>query len=170
MVAKFLNLNNLSWTRGPFALSNDGRKKWATVCVLEYNHAQESHTCHFYRFFCHICRTTVCWDPQILRSWQRDVTTFLIEHVANNRYGNIKRNLSWGCVGVVSNYNAKPFMGKEDTYHLVTAWSSGKSAGCCNPEAPSFSPLLAAIWICSRINWNTRLITASNKIRHEIPF
>ena len=26
-------------------------------------------------FFCHICRTTVCWDPEILLQWQRDVTT-----------------------------------------------------------------------------------------------
>ena len=31
MVAKLLNLNNLSWQRRPFALSSDGRKVWATV-------------------------------------------------------------------------------------------------------------------------------------------
>ena len=30
----------------------------------------------------------------------------------------------------MSNYTAKPFMGKEDTYHFVTVWPSGKSAGC----------------------------------------
>ena len=103
----------------------------------------------------------------IMATWRNDFSHWAC---GNNRYGNIKCNLSWGCVGVVSNYTAKPLMGKEDTYHLVTAWPSGKSSGCCNPEAPSFSPLLAAIWICSRINWNTRLIIASNKIRHEIPF
>ena len=33
------------------------------------NHAQESH------FSCHICRTMVCRDPEILLPWQRDVTT-----------------------------------------------------------------------------------------------
>ena len=26
-------------------------------------------------FFCHICGTTVCWDPDILLPWQRGVTT-----------------------------------------------------------------------------------------------
>ena len=26
-------------------------------------------------FFCHICRTTVCWGPEILHPWQRDVKT-----------------------------------------------------------------------------------------------
>ena len=30
----------------------------------------------------------------------------------------------------MSNYTAKPFMGKEDTYHFATVWPSGKSAGC----------------------------------------
>ena len=34
MVAKFLDLNNLSWQRRPFALSNDKRKVWATVLFL----------------------------------------------------------------------------------------------------------------------------------------
>ena len=31
----------------------------------------------FLFFFCHICRTSVCWDPGILLPWQRDVTTSL---------------------------------------------------------------------------------------------
>ena len=45
--------------------------------VPESSQAQESHTCQFFRFFfCHIFRTTVCWDPDILlSSWTRDVTT-----------------------------------------------------------------------------------------------
>ena len=29
-------------------------------------------------FFCHICRTTVCWNPNLLLPWQRDVTTSLL--------------------------------------------------------------------------------------------
>ena len=39
MVAKVLNLNNLSWQRQPFALSNDGRKGYSFV--PECNYAQE---------------------------------------------------------------------------------------------------------------------------------
>ena len=32
--------------------------------VPEWNHAQESHTCHFFLFyFCNIYKTMVCWDP-----------------------------------------------------------------------------------------------------------
>ena len=34
MVAKFLELNNLSWQRQPFALSNDGKDSRATVWFL----------------------------------------------------------------------------------------------------------------------------------------
>ena len=34
IVAKFLNLNNLSWQRWPFALLKDGRKVWATILLL----------------------------------------------------------------------------------------------------------------------------------------
>ena len=33
-------------------------------------------TCQFFFiFFCHICRTMVCWDPEILLPWQHDVVT-----------------------------------------------------------------------------------------------
>ena len=34
MVAKFLDLNNLSWQRRPSAFLNNGRKVWATVLFL----------------------------------------------------------------------------------------------------------------------------------------
>ena len=50
MVAKFLDLNNLSWQRRPFALSNDGRKLWATILILSAI-MHRSHACHLYRFF-----------------------------------------------------------------------------------------------------------------------
>ena len=75
MVAKFLDLNNCSWQRRPFAFSNDGRKVWATI-LIQSAIIHRSHACHFYRFFssCYICRTTACWDPEILLPWQRDVT------------------------------------------------------------------------------------------------
>ena len=53
MVAKFLDLNNLSWQRRPFVLSNDGKKIVGYRFVPECNQVQESHTCQFLCFFCH---------------------------------------------------------------------------------------------------------------------
>ena len=29
-----------------------------------------------FSFFCHICKTTICWDPEIVLPWQRTVTPF----------------------------------------------------------------------------------------------
>ena len=43
----------------------------------------------------------------------------------------------------MSNYTAKPFMGKEDTYHFVTVWPSGKSAGCPGGDWVFFG------WVCA---------------------
>ena len=59
MVAKFLDLNNLSWRRRPFALSNDGIKVWATVLLRVQSCSGKSHMSIFFSFICHICRTTV---------------------------------------------------------------------------------------------------------------
>ena len=53
-------------------------KKNMDYCfVPECNHAKESHESQFFRFFFvrHICRTTVCWDPETLLPWQRDAVT-----------------------------------------------------------------------------------------------
>ena len=33
------------------AVSNNGRKVWATILFLSGYHAQEIHTCHFFIFF-----------------------------------------------------------------------------------------------------------------------
>ena len=54
------------------------RKSMGYRFVPECNHAPETHTCQFFRFFffCYISRTgTVCWDPEMLLPWQRDVMT-----------------------------------------------------------------------------------------------
>ena len=51
--------------------------------VPECNHAQESHACIF---FCHICRTADCWDPEILLPWQRDVASCLHYGGRGGRY------------------------------------------------------------------------------------
>ena len=78
MVAKFLDLNNLSWGRRSLALSNDRGKVWATVLFLRaIMHRKFIHVNFFvFFFFCYISRTgTVCWDPEMLLPWQREVTT-----------------------------------------------------------------------------------------------
>ena len=75
MVAKLLSLNNLSWQRRPFALSNGGRKVWATVLFLTAIMKRKVVLVNFFILFCQICRTTVCWDPENLLPWQLDVTS-----------------------------------------------------------------------------------------------
>ena len=77
MVAKLLNLNNLSWQRRPFALSNDGRKVTATVLFLSAIMKRKVVLVNFFILFCQICTTTVCWDPENLLPWQSDVTSHL---------------------------------------------------------------------------------------------
>ena len=77
MVAKLLSLNNLSWQRRPFALSNGGRKVWATVLFLTAIMKRKVVLVNFFILFCQICRTTVCWDPENLLPWQRNVTSHL---------------------------------------------------------------------------------------------
>ena len=73
MVAKFLDLKNLSWQRRPFLLSNNRRKVWATVLFLSaIMHRKVIHVNFFVFSSCHIWRTAVCWDPDILLPWQRD--------------------------------------------------------------------------------------------------
>ena len=62
-------INNLSWQRRPFTCwtmeENYGLLFcfWKVLLVI------------FFHFSCHIGKTTVCWDPEILLPWQRDVTT-----------------------------------------------------------------------------------------------
>ena len=74
MVAKFLDLNNLSWQRRPFVLSNDGKKIVGYRFVPECNQVQESHTCQFLCFFCHthgslrsrkFFSTMATWRPRL---------------------------------------------------------------------------------------------------------
>ena len=103
MVAKFLDLNNISRQRRPFPLSNDGRKVWATLLNLSaikresakrtgpiyanlflwklfeiflgaLMHRKVIHV-NFFPFFCDIGKVKVSWDPKILLPWQRDVMT-----------------------------------------------------------------------------------------------
>ena len=76
MVAKFLDLNNLSWQRRPFTLSNHQRKVWDTVLFLSAMMHRKGIHVNFFHFFCHICRTTVSWGPpEFLLQWQHDIMT-----------------------------------------------------------------------------------------------
>ena len=77
MVTKFLDLNNISGGRRSFVLSNDRGKVWATVLFLNaIMHRKFIHVNFFVFFLCYISSTgTVCWDPEMLLPWQRDVTT-----------------------------------------------------------------------------------------------
>ena len=72
MVAKCLDLNSLCWWRRPFAFSNDARKVWATVLFLSAIIRRKVTNVNFFRFFffcCHICRSSVYYNPEILIPW-----------------------------------------------------------------------------------------------------
>ena len=75
MVAKFLNLNNLSWQRQPFALSNDGRKEWASVYFLSAIMYKEVIYDNFLRFFLSYLPNHGLLRSRNLLPWQRDTTT-----------------------------------------------------------------------------------------------
>ena len=74
--SKFLILTDLSWQRWLFALSNDGRKAWANVLFLSaIMHRNKVIHVNFFSFFCLICRTTICWDPEFfatMTTWRND--------------------------------------------------------------------------------------------------
>ena len=73
-----LVIANLNWLAEFQDLDRDGHIHCRT---MKAKYAQERlHTCHFlfvFFFFCHICRTSVSWDPGILLPCQREVTTSL---------------------------------------------------------------------------------------------
>ena len=79
--SKLISRISGSRQRRLFSLSNDGSQVWATVLFPSaIMHRKDCMHVIFFRFlffFCHICRTSVCWDPEILLPWQSDVTTFL---------------------------------------------------------------------------------------------
>ena len=66
MVSKFLDLNNFSWQRRPFALSNDGRKVWAIVLSLSATQRKLIRVNFFVFFFCHsLLRSTEILIPRL---------------------------------------------------------------------------------------------------------
>ena len=75
MVALFLNLNNLSWQRRPFALSNDGRKEWASVYFWSAILHRKVIYDNFLRFFLSYLSNHGLLRSRNLLPWQRDTTT-----------------------------------------------------------------------------------------------
>ena len=74
MVAKFLDLNNLSSQQQPFALSNDGSEAWATVLLLSaIIHRKVIHVNFFSFFFLPDLQ-----DHSLLRS--RHFATMVTQH------------------------------------------------------------------------------------------
>jgi len=69
-----------SWQRRRFALSNDGRKVWATVLFLSVIMRRKVLHVNLFAIFCHICWTTVCWDPETMATkgaWCNDFSSLL---------------------------------------------------------------------------------------------
>ena len=135
MVSKFLDLKNLSWQSRPFLLSNNRRKVWATVLFLSaIIHRKVIHVNCFVFSFCHIWRTTGCWDPEILLPWQRDVTTS--ETPEGNHCKSVKRSRN--------DRNARRRVGSpskaasliRQTIYAVSSWFCGKR--CYNVGALKF--------------------------------
>ena len=88
MVARFLDHNNLSWQRQHLHRQMMQERyrlyglRWAIVLFLSaIRHRNVIHV-NFFIFFCHICRTTVYWDPGILLARQSDVDNFSSLHQA----------------------------------------------------------------------------------------
>ena len=72
MEVKFLDRSNL--TKAIYIVN-----RGLTFCSWVQSYAGKSPLMSilmlFVFFSCHICRTTVCWVPEILLPWKRDVTT-----------------------------------------------------------------------------------------------
>ena len=80
MVARFVDVNNLSWQRRAFDFRTMEEKYGLTFCSWMQSYTGKSYMSIIFSFCfiflpCHICMTTVCWDPDICLPWQRDVTT-----------------------------------------------------------------------------------------------
>ena len=90
MVARFLDLNNLSWQRRPFALSGDGRKLWATILFLSAI-IHRSHACQIVLFFFFL---PYLQDHALLRSrsfatmvtWRNDFSSLFLLIRLNSRF------------------------------------------------------------------------------------
>ena len=80
MVARFVDVNNLSWQRRPFDFRTLEGKYRLTFCSWMQSYTGKLYMSIIFSFFfiflpCHICMTTVCWDPDIFLPRQRDVKT-----------------------------------------------------------------------------------------------
>ena len=84
---------DLSWQRGPFVLLKNGRRVCVSVLILRTIIYRIVLRANFFLFFfaCHICRTTVFLDPEILLPWQKDERNLW-------SHGNFQSSLLSGCL------------------------------------------------------------------------
>ena len=94
MVARFLDLNNLSWQRWSFALSNDKRKVWATVLFLSViMHRKVIHDSFFV-----FCFSAIFAGPRNFASmatWRDDFSSLLRTGRSGAAW------LAWMCIFVI---------------------------------------------------------------------
>ena len=67
-------------TEAAICIFEQWKKSMGYRFVPECNHAQGNNTLFFLHFFCHICMTTACCDPEILLPWQLVVKTSPIDN------------------------------------------------------------------------------------------
>ena len=84
-----LDFNDLSWQRRHLHCWTMEEKccSWVQSCTKSYMSI----------FFCHICRTVVCWDPEILLSWHCDVMTAPLYCLWTECLSGL-RGVGWGAV------------------------------------------------------------------------
>ena len=106
MVAKFLNLNNLSWQRQPCVLSNNCRKVSAAVLFLSVViHRKIIHVTFFCIIFWHICWTTIIFSMSLEPSENLyDLYTLLLNHlyIVVSVKTNLKASVWWALWSIFS--------------------------------------------------------------------
>ena len=122
MVAKFLDLNNFSWQRRPFALLNDGRKVWLPFCSWVQSCTGKSYMSFFF-FLLYL------QDHGLLRTRnflprQRHVTTTLHPLRIHSPASSV-----FLCLRKEREQLIEELFGNQDRYNLLT----------CNDTNPSRS-------------------------------
>ena len=132
MVAKFQDLNDPSWRWWLFALSNNGRKVWATVLFPSaIMHPKVILYMLIFFFLLRIYRTVDCWDPEILLPWQHDVTISPFYKVC------MHLESPWNLQSVLTLSNSYSQVPKRSTLHrktfrikLLMWWKNEKTFEC----------------------------------------
>ena len=94
MAAKFLDLNNLSWQRRPFALSNEGRNVWDTVCSWVQPCTGEPYMSRFVCLF--VCLFfSICAGQQFIEIIRSCATMLLWRNDFSSLEASCSYSLTW---------------------------------------------------------------------------